>query len=89
MKLRVDENGKLMKWQVDEIKVEEIAIWWDYKLMKWQVDEMASWWNDKLMKCQVDEMSSWWNVKLMQQRGTTWQTYFCLIINLFFQNFGT
>ncbi len=30
-------NGKLMKWQVDEM-----AGWWNGKLMKWQVDEMAS-----------------------------------------------
>ncbi len=29
--------------------------------MKWQVDEIASWWNGKLMKWQVDEMASWQN----------------------------
>ncbi len=37
-------NGKLMKWQVDEM-----AIWWN-ELMKWLVD--------KLMKCHVDKMAS-------------------------------
>ncbi len=50
-----------MKCQVDEM-----AIWWNCKLMKWQVGEMASWWNYKLMKLQVDEITSWKNVKMMK-----------------------
>jgi hypothetical protein len=28
--------------------------------MKRLVDEMAKWWNRKLMKWLVDEMASWW-----------------------------
>jgi len=27
--------------------------------MRLQVNEMASWWNGKLVKWQVDEMASW------------------------------
>ncbi len=38
-------NGKLMKWQVDEM-----ASGQNGKLMKWKADVMASWWNGKLMK---------------------------------------
>ncbi len=34
-----------------------------WQKMKWLVDEMASWWNEKLMKLQVDEMASWCNAK--------------------------
>ncbi len=54
-------NGKLMKWQVNEMASQRNA-----KSMKWQVDEMASWWNGKLIKWQVDEMASWWNGKLIK-----------------------
>ncbi len=55
-----------MKWQVDEV-----ASWWNDKLMKWlvdemAVDEMASWWNGKLMKMQVNEMASWFNCNMMK-----------------------
>jgi hypothetical protein len=45
-----------MKWQVDEM-----ASWWNGKLMKWQVDEMASWQNGKLIKWRVDKKASWQN----------------------------
>jgi hypothetical protein len=39
--------------------------------MKWKVDEMASWWNDKLIKWQVhetkvNEMKNLWNGKLVK-----------------------
>ncbi len=67
-------NGKLMKWQVDEM-----ASWWNGKLMKWHVDQMISWWNcklticcsqknaywwfGKLVKWLFDKMASWWNAK--------------------------
>ncbi len=50
----------LNMWQVDEM-----ASWWNDKLMKRQVDEKTSWWKDKLMKRQVDEIASLWKDKLM------------------------
>jgi hypothetical protein len=52
-----------MRWQADEM-----ASWWNGRLMKRQVDEMASWkwWNGMLIKWQVDEMASWLNVKQMK-----------------------
>jgi hypothetical protein len=54
-----------MHWQVDEM-----ASWWNGKVMKWQVDYMASWWHGKLMKRKVGEMASWWNDKLTKWPGT-------------------
>ncbi len=56
-------NGKLAKWQVDQM-----TSWPIGKLTNWQVDKMASWLNGKLTKWQVDQMASWQNVKL-----TNWQ----------------
>ncbi len=55
-----------MKWQVDQMTVDQMTSWSNGSLMKWQVNEMVSWWNSKYMKSQVDEIASIWNGKLIK-----------------------
>ncbi len=57
------QNGKLAKWQVDEM-----AICQDGKLTKGKLDEMANWnWrNSILMNWQVYKRASWSNFEKQQ-----------------------
>ncbi len=59
------QDGKLTKWQVDEIAKHQIlslfkATYW---VKKWQVGKMASRWNGDLIKCLAPKSELKWQVK--------------------------
>jgi hypothetical protein len=68
MKRNVDDteswwNDKSARSQLVKVAYKQIAnemaSWWNGKVMKWKVCGMGSWWNDILVKLQVDAMAGW------------------------------
>ncbi len=57
-----------MIWQVDEI-----ASWWNGKLLQYQVNEMASW--------LVDKMASWLNSKLANGKSLSASSAKVVVLN--------